>query len=92
MARAPLSIEKVQHWVVTLLITAVATFPTGALTAYIVTLRPDRHADAIELCLMMAAIGMLAMAAIRLVHRLPPVSPWLLIGAIPATIVAIIAL
>ena len=83
--RKQLSIEQVQQWVVTFLITAVSLFPLGALVAVGRTIDGNgRTADATILLVVMAAIGMLALTVIRLVHRVPPLSPWVLCGALPA--------
>lgn len=93
MAGRELSIEQVQRWVVTFLILAVASFPLGALTAVShAIVADDRRPDAFLLLAVMVALGVLALGAIRLVHRRPPLSPWLLCGAIPAIVAAIVVL
>ena len=83
--RKQLSIEQVQRWVITFLITAVSLFPLGALVA--VGRKIDgngRSADAVIVLFVMAAIGILALVVIRLVHRRPPLSRWVLCGVLPA--------
>ncbi|KAA1379705.1 hypothetical protein [Aeromicrobium fastidiosum] len=93
MSVRELSIEQVQRWVVSFLILAVASFPLGALTAVSRTIdREGRHSDAVLLVCVMAALGTLALAAIRLVHRRPPASPWLVLGLVPALLAALVAL
>lgn len=93
MSVRELSIEQVQRWVVSFLILAVASFPLGALAAVSHTIvDEDRRPDAILLMVVMAAIGVLALAAIRLVHRRPPLSPWLLCGVVPAGSTAVVVL
>lgn len=93
MAFRELSIEQVQRWVISFLILAVASFPLGALTAVIATIVDDgRRSDGILLLGVMVAIGVLALGAIRLVHRRPPLSPWLLCGAVPAVVAALLLL
>ena len=88
-----LSIEQVQRWVVTFLILAVASFPLGALTAVSHAIVADgRRADAILLLGVMVALGVLALGVIRMVHRRPPLSPWLLCGAVPAIVAAVVVL
>jgi hypothetical protein len=88
-----LSIEQVQRWVVSFLILAVASFPLGALAAVShAIVDEDRTPDAILLMAVMAALGVLALAAIRLVHRRRPVSPWLLCGLLPAAVTALVVL
>ncbi|MFI5427012.1 hypothetical protein [Aeromicrobium sp. UC242_57] len=85
MPRRELSIEQVQRWVISFLILAVSSFPLGAMTAAIAMLvDDDRRSDAILLLVVMAVIGVLALGAIRLVHRRPPLSPWIAFGSLPA--------
>lgn len=86
-----LSIEQVQRWVVSFLILAVASFPLGALTAVIDTIvGAGRRSDGILLLVVMGAIGVLALGAIRLVHRRPPLSSWLVCGLAPAAAAALL--
>ncbi|NRQ48331.1 hypothetical protein [Aeromicrobium stalagmiti] len=93
MARRELSIEQVQRWVVSFLILAVASFPLGALTAVSDSIVDDgRRGDAVLLIVVMAALGVLALGAIRLVHRRPVLSPWLACGAVPAVAAALLVL
>lgn len=88
-----LSIEQVQRWVVTFLILAVASFPLGALTAVIDTIVHDgRRSDGVLLLLVMAAIGVLALGAIRLVHRRSPLTGWLVAGVLPAVVAAVLVM
>jgi hypothetical protein len=88
-----LSIEQVQRWVVSFLILAVASFPLGALAAVSDTVvDEDRRSDAVLLMSVMAVLGVLALAAIRLVHRRPPGSAWLVLGLLPAVATALIVL
>jgi 4-amino-4-deoxy-L-arabinose transferase-like glycosyltransferase len=93
VARHELSIEQVQRWVVSFLILAVASFPLGALTAVIHRIVDDgRRPDGMLLLVVMAALGVLALGAIRLVHKRPPLSPWLLCGVLPAVVAALLVL
>ena len=93
MAIRELSIEQVQRWVISFLILAVSSFPLGALTAVSHAIVGDgRRADALLLLGVMAALGVLALGAIRLVHRRPPASPWLLCGLLPAMAAAVYVL
>jgi hypothetical protein len=93
VARHELSIEQVQRWVVTFLILAVASFPLGALTAVSHAIVADgRRGDAVLLLGVMVVLGVLALGVIQMVHRRPPLSPWLLCGAIPAVVAAVFVL
>lgn len=90
MARRELNIEQVQRWVISFLILAVSSFPLGAMTAATVMLVDDeRRSDAVLILAVMAVLGVLALGAIRLVHRRPPLSPWLLCGVLPASVAAV---
>lgn len=84
MTRAPMSTQKVQQWIISLLVLAVSCFPLGALTAAVAMLSAERHDAAMVLVGVMAALGLAAVSAGRLVHRLSPVSPWTLLGLLPA--------
>ncbi|MCX6408810.1 MAG: hypothetical protein NTV28_18040 [Propionibacteriales bacterium] len=92
MARAPMSTQKVQQWIISLLVIAVSCFPLGALTAAVAMLSAERHDAALVLVGVMAALGMAAVSAGRLVHRLSPVSPWTLLGLLPALAAAVLYL
>ena len=87
MARAPMSTQKVQQWIISLLVIAL-----GALTAAVAMLSAERHDAALVLVGVMAALGMAAVSAGRLVHRLSPVSPWTLLGLLPALAAAVLYL
>jgi hypothetical protein len=91
--RKQLSIEQVQRWVITFLVTAVSLFPLGALVAVGHTIDDNgRTGDAAILLVVMAMIGMVALVIIRLVHRRPPLSPWVLCGVLPAIAAAFVVL
>lgn len=93
MAIRELSIEQVQRWVISFLILAVSSFPLGALTAVADSIVHDgRRGDAILLLSVMGVIGVLALGAIRLVHRRRPLSAWLLCGLLPAAAAAAVVL
>lgn len=87
-----MSTQKVQQWIVSLLVLAVSCFPLGALTAAVAMLADERHDAALVLVGVMAALGTAAVSAGRLVHRLSPVSPWTLLGLLPAAVAALLYL
>lgn len=75
----------------TFLIIAVSTFPLGALVAVSRTIDGyGRGGDAVILLFVMAAIGVLALMVICLVHRRPPATPWVLCGVLPAIAAAFV--
>lgn len=84
--RREMSIEQVQHWVLTALICAVSSFPIGALiiVTHINRDKGQEPAAAVMLCVMTGVIGVIAMVAIRLVHRTSPFSFLLVLGVLPA--------
>ncbi len=79
------SFERTQRWVITALISAVASFPTGALVVVTHVTREDDPATAVALCIMTGVIGIAALVAILLMHRRSAVSWYLLLGLLPAT-------
>lgn len=92
-ARRELTIEQVQRWVATFLILAVSAFPLGALVAVIRSIVDDgRRSDGIILLVVMAVIGIVALGAIRLVHKRPAFAPWILLGVLPAVLAGIFIL
>jgi len=91
--RRELTTEQVQRWVVSLLILAVSAFPLGALVAVIRSIVDDgRRGDGVILLIVMAVIGVVALGAVRLVHRRPAFAPWILLGVVPAAIAGIFVL
>ena len=91
--RRELTTEQVQRWVASLLILAVSAFPLGALVAVIRSITDDgRRSDGIILLIVMAVIGIVALGAIRLVHRRPAFAPWILLGALPAVFAGVFVL
>lgn len=91
--RRELSIERVQRWVISFLILAIAAFPTGALIAVVASIVDDgRRGDGIILLLVMAAIDIVALVAIRIVHRRSIGTPLLLLGLLPAAIATFLIL
>jgi len=91
--RRELTIEQVQRWVVSFLILAVAAFPLGALIGVTKSIVDDgRRSDGVILLLVMAAIGVVALGAVRLVHRRSIVSPLLALGVLPAVVAAFFVL
>ena len=89
--RRPMTTEKVQQWIVSALICAVASFPIGALiVTSILKNRDGARSDAITLCVMAAVIGALAVGAGRLMHRLSPLSLFVLLGALPGAMALVV--
>ncbi|MGZ5366762.1 hypothetical protein [Aeromicrobium sp.] len=89
MRKTEMSIEQVQHWVISLLIFAISAFPTGGLigVSYAVY-NQGRHGAATGLLVMTGVIGVLAVGAMRVVHKRSVATPLLLLGILPAAIAA----
>lgn len=82
-----MTIEKVQQWILSALICAVASFPIGALIATSVhKTRGGDGSDALVLCVMAGVIGVLSVGAGRLIHRASPLSPYRVVGALPGSL------
>jgi hypothetical protein len=79
-----MSIAQVQRWVISALIVSVTMFPLGALAATAHVRADDDRGGAVMLTVMMAVIGCSSVAAIRLVHRRSPWSPYLVLGTVAA--------
>ena len=83
------SLERTQRWVISALITAVATFPTGALIIVTHVIYDDDPATAVALCIMTAVLGVIAVIAILLMHKRSPLTFFVSLGLIPAICSAI---
>ena len=85
-----MTIEQVQHWVVSLLIFAITSFPMGALiVASNVYYRQGNVTSAFGLCIMCGVVGVCAVVAMHLVHGRSVMSPYLPLGLLPAVGAAI---
>lgn len=87
--REEMSIDQVQRWVVSVLIFAISAFPIGGLMGISHAVRDQgRHGDAVGFLIMAAVIGVLALGAIRIIHKRSVVTPLLVLGTVPAAIAA----
>ena len=87
-----MSIGKVQRWVLTALaVTTIFHFALGLIiaAAYV----PHDRADArVGLLVLAGVCGILAVAAGRAIHSRSPLTPWLLVGLLPAIVGAFFVL
>lgn len=82
-----MTILQVQRWVISVLVCAVSIFPVGALIATSVVMgRDGQTGTAAGLCVMAVIIGVLAVVAGRLIHRVNPVSGYSAVGAVPGLV------
>jgi len=80
------SLTNVQRWVMSVLAaTTILHFAAGLVVAA-VFLEESRSGARIGLIVIAAIIGMLAVATARLIHAKSPLTPWLLLGLIPAAV------
>lgn len=78
---------QVQRWVISIIVCAVSIFPIGALIATSVVMGQDSQTGtAVGLCVMAVIIGVLAVGAARLIHRVNPLSGYITVGAIPGLV------
>ncbi|MBO0846888.1 MAG: transcriptional regulator [Nocardioides sp.] len=80
-----MEIERVQRWVASALVLTVATlFATGmAILSGIV----DRAGARPGLLVISAVVGLMAMAGVRAINVKTILTPWLLLGLLPAVVV-----
>ena len=82
--RQSMSLSSVQRWVMsTLVATTIMHLSAGVVVAAYFS---DRVDSQIGLLVIAAAFGMIALVAALLIHNRRPVSPWLLLGLLPALV------
>lgn len=84
----PMSLTRVQRWVMsTLAVTTILHLAAGLVLAamYVPTLDSQ-----IGLLVIAGAFGVISVVAGLLIHRRSPLSPWLLLGVLPAVVGALI--
>ncbi len=78
------SLDLVQRVVVSALLIAVFGALAAVLAAYVAGPQEDvSHGDAIGLWVMTGVVGVITAAAVLIVNRRPPYSPWVLLGFVP---------
>ena len=80
------SLSKVQRWVMSVLaVTTIFHLSAGLVIAalFLDTTRPGAE---VGLCLIAGAFGVIAVALARALHGKNPLSPWLLVGTLPAVV------
>jgi hypothetical protein len=83
-AQRSTSLTTVQRWVMSSLSAiTILHMSAGLVVAAVVS---DRLGSQIGLLLIGAAFGILAFVAALLIHRRNPLSPWLLVGLLPALV------
>jgi hypothetical protein len=85
-----LHITKVQQWVASALLLVIGLTPAVALAwvSLLMDLEEGARDRAVGLWVFSSVWGVATMAGVLLIHRRSPLSPWLLLGVIPAAVVA----
>lgn len=80
--REPMSLGRVQRWVLsTLAATTILHMTFGLVVAAVFSARRDAQ---VGLLVVGAAFGVVAMATALVIHQRRPLSPWLLLGLLPS--------
>ena len=81
-----MSLSQVQKWVMSVLVVTTILHLVVGLVAAAAVVDDDRLDAEIGLLLIAGAFGVLGIAAALAIHQRSLLSPWLLIGAVPAAI------
>jgi len=80
------SLTNVQRWVMSVLAATTILHLAAGLVVAAVFMDESRLDARIGLNVIAALIGMIAVATARLIHAKSPITPWLLLGLIPAAV------
>lgn len=80
------SLTRVQRWVMSALAVTTIFHLAAGLVIAALFLDDPRPGAQVGLCLIAGAFGMIAVALARAIHGRNPVSPWLLVGTLPAVV------
>jgi hypothetical protein len=80
------SLTNVQRWVMSVLAATTILHLAAGLVVAAVFMDESRPGARIGLIVIAAIIGMLAVATGRLIHTKSPLTPWLLLGLLPAAV------
>jgi hypothetical protein len=81
-----MSTEQVQKWVITVLTVVILGHLAEALVIFALISPDDHPASRIGLLVIAGLVGLLAAGGVRATHRRRILSPWLLVGLLPAVI------
>ncbi|GAA2152078.1 hypothetical protein GCM10009844_35010 [Nocardioides koreensis] len=79
-----MQVERVQRWVMSALLLTVATIFAGGLSVLAGSV--DRAGAEPGLLGIAGVVGLMAMAGVRIINEKPVLSPWLLLGLLPAAV------
>ena len=81
----PMDVERVQKWVMTaLMMTTAVIFATGLALLAGQSEQPGAEPGLLGIA---AVVGVVTVAAARVIHQKPVLTPWLLLGVVPAAVV-----
>ena len=84
--QADARLARVQQWVMSVLaVTTLVHLCAGLVIAALFIDRSDTVAR-VGLCVIAGAFGVMAAGIARAIHKRPPLSPWLLVGVLPAVV------
>ena len=86
--RKPMKIETVQRWVVSVILIHVGGAPAITLAAYSASLVNTDHGKGVGLWVMSGVVGLVTVGGVLLIFQRSLFSPWLILGALPATVSA----
>lgn len=78
------ALSTVQKWVLSTLAVSTIMHMAGALILFGISISDEHQASRYGLMVIAALFGIIAVAAGRLIHRVTPLTPWLLLGTLPA--------
>ncbi len=85
-AKPGMGVEGVQKWVLSVLAVTTVWHMALALVIFATYIDDDQRVSQIGLSVIAAAFGVLGVAVGLIIHRRPPVSPWLLAGLLPGVV------
>jgi len=81
-----MKIETVQRWVASVILIHVGSVPAVTLAVYSIGVAETDRGRGVGLWIMSGVIGLLTVAGVRLIFQRSPLSPWLILGALPTAI------
>ena len=90
--QADARLARVQQWVMSALAVTTIVHLCAGLVIAALFLDEGETVARLGLCVISGAFGVLAVAIARAIHRRPPLSPWLVVGLLPAVVGIVLVL
>lgn len=84
--RDPMPIGEVQKWVMSVLAVSTVLHMAGALILFAATFDESKQGSQIGVLIISGAFGILAVMTGRIIHKVSPFTPWVVLGLIPMAI------